>query len=164
MRTGTTVDATMIDAPSSTKKGNQWYFGMKAHIGVDSRSKLIHSVVATSANVHDRQVPGELLHGEETRVWGDSAYTGQREVSSRARPACPGPHAHQGQRKPGIDGVGTLAQSKQVEGTREGGTPVPGSQTNLRFSQSPLPKTGLVCVSSLLLAPDRAFITALYVV
>ena len=89
---GTIVDASIIHAPSSTKnkkkerdpdmhqtrKGNQWYFGMKAHIGVDSRSKLIHSVVATSANVHDSQVLEDLLHGEETRVWGDSAYSGQK--------------------------------------------------------------------------------------
>ncbi|MCS6305723.1 MAG: IS5 family transposase [Nitrospira sp.] len=91
---GTIVDATMIAAPSSTKnrrkerdpemhqtkKSNQWYFGMKAHIGVDSRTKLIHSVAATAANVHDSQVLPDLLHGQETRVWGDSAYSGQRDV------------------------------------------------------------------------------------
>jgi len=94
LREGTIVDATIISAPSSTKnrdnardpemkqtkKGNQWYFGMKAHIGVDSQTKLVHSVVATSANVHDSVVIGDLLHGEETRVWGDSAYTGQTET------------------------------------------------------------------------------------
>lgn len=92
--TGTIVDATIIAAPSSTKnatgtrdpemhqtkKGQQWYFGMKAHIGVDSRNKLIHSVEATPANVHDSQVLPWLLHGRERRVWGDSAYTGQRAV------------------------------------------------------------------------------------
>ncbi|MGZ8383672.1 MAG: IS5 family transposase [Nitrospira sp.] len=91
---GTIVDATIISAPRSTKnctkerdpemhqtkKGNQWYFGMKAHIGVDSRTKLIHSVAATAANVHDSQVLPELLHGQETRVWGDAAYSGQRDV------------------------------------------------------------------------------------
>ena len=91
---GTIVDATIISAPSSTKnrqkerdpemhqtkKGNQWYFGMKAHIGVDSRTKLIHSVTATAANVHDSQVLPDLLHGQETRVWGDSAYSGHRDV------------------------------------------------------------------------------------
>lgn len=91
---GTIVDATIITAPSSTKnkdkkrdpdmrqtrKGNQWYFGMKAHIGVDSRSKLIHSVVATAANVHDSVVIEDLLHGNETRVWGDSAYSGKRSA------------------------------------------------------------------------------------
>jgi IS5 family transposase len=91
---GTIVDATIIAAPSSTKnrqqerdpemhqtkKGNQWYFGMKAHLGVDSRTKLIHSVAATAANVHDSQVLPDLLHGQETRVWGDAAYSGQRDV------------------------------------------------------------------------------------
>ena len=76
VNTGTIVDASIIDAPSSTKnkdrkrdpemhqvkKGNQWYFGMKAHIGVDSRTKLIHSVAATAANVHDSQLLPDLLH------------------------------------------------------------------------------------------------------
>ncbi len=98
--TGTIVDATIISAPSSTKnkngkrdpemhqtkKGNQWYFGMKAHIGVDSQTKLIHSVAATAANVHDSQLLPDLLHGGETRVWGDSAYTGQGEVMREHAP------------------------------------------------------------------------------
>jgi IS5 family transposase len=97
---GTIVDATIINAPTSTKnkdkkrdpemhqtkKGNEWYFGMKAHLGVDSRSKLIHSVAATPANVHDSRELPDLLHGEETRVWGDSAYAGQREVIRRCAP------------------------------------------------------------------------------
>jgi transposase, IS5 family len=92
--TGTIVDATIIAAPSSTKnaskqrdpdmhqtrKGQQWYFGMKAHLGVDSETKLIHAVVATAANVHDATVLPELLHGDETRVWGDQAYQGQTAV------------------------------------------------------------------------------------
>jgi len=92
--TGTIVDATIINAPSSTKnasqsrdpemhqvkKGNQWYFGMKAHVGVDSKTKLIHTVAATAANVPDSEVLPDLLHGEETRVWGDQAYRGQRAV------------------------------------------------------------------------------------
>jgi IS5 family transposase len=98
--TGTIVDATIIGAPSSTKnqsgsrdpemrqtrKGSQWYFGMKAHIGVDSRSKLIHSVVATSANVHDSVVLPDLLHGLETRVYGDQAYRGQGQRISQCAP------------------------------------------------------------------------------
>lgn len=97
---GTIVDATIINAPSSTKnkkkerdpemrqtkKGNEWYFGMKAHVGVDSQTKLIHSVTATPANVHDSQVLPDLLHGEETRVWGDSAYAGQTEVIRKHAP------------------------------------------------------------------------------
>jgi transposase, IS5 family len=98
--TGTIVDATIITAPSSTKnadkardpemhqtkKGNQWYFGMKAHFGVDSRTKLIHVVVATPANVADSAVLPNLLHGKETRVWGDQAYRGQRAVIRRHAP------------------------------------------------------------------------------
>jgi transposase, IS5 family len=97
---GTIVDATIINAPSSTKnalkqrdpdmhqtrKGQQWYFGMKAHIGVDSKTKLIHAVVATAANVHDAIVLPDLLHGEETRVWGDQAYRGQTAVIRKHAP------------------------------------------------------------------------------
>jgi IS5 family transposase len=97
---GTIVDASIIQAASSTKnrdkerdpemgstkKWNQWYFGMKAHIGVDSRSKLIHSVVATAANVADSVVLEDLLHGEETRVWGDSAYMGQKATLAAVSP------------------------------------------------------------------------------
>jgi IS5 family transposase len=98
--TGTIVDATIISAPSSTKnasgqrdpdmhqtrKGRQWYFGMKAHIGVDSKTKLIHAVVATAANVHDATVLPDLLHGDETRVWGDQAYKGQTAVIRQHAP------------------------------------------------------------------------------
>jgi IS5 family transposase len=101
--TGTIVDATILSAPSSTKnaakardpemhqtkKGNQWYFGMKAHFGVDSRSKLIHSVAATPANVADSTVLPALLYGRETRVWGDQAYRGQRTVIRQCAPRAP---------------------------------------------------------------------------
>ena len=69
-----------------TKKGNQWFFGMKAHIGVDSRTKLIHAVAATAANVHDATCLPDLLHGEETKVWGDAAYQGQGEVIKDCAP------------------------------------------------------------------------------
>jgi transposase, IS5 family len=98
--TGTIVDATIIHAPSSTKnreqkrdpemhqtrKGKQWYFGMKAHVGVDSRTKLIHTAVVTPANVADARVLPELLHGEERKVWGDQAYCGQSEVIEQCAP------------------------------------------------------------------------------
>jgi len=69
-----------------TKKGNQWYFGMKVHIRVASRTKLIHSVAATAATVLDSQVLLELLHGQETRVWGDAAYSEQRDVIQHHAP------------------------------------------------------------------------------
>jgi len=98
--TGTIVDATLIHAPSSTKnreekrdpemhqtrKGKQWYFGMKAHVGVDSKMKLIHTALVTPANVADCTVLPELLHGEETRVWGDQGYVGQRQVIHECAP------------------------------------------------------------------------------
>jgi IS5 family transposase len=97
---GTIVDATVITAPMSTKnaegkrdpemghgkKGQQWYFGMKAHVGVDSKSKLIHAVAASGANVRDSVLLPELLHGRETHVWGDCAYTGQTEVIEALAP------------------------------------------------------------------------------
>jgi IS5 family transposase len=97
---GTIVDATIIAAPSSTqnedkardpemhqtKKGNQWYFGMKVHVGVDSASGLVHSASITAANVHDSQQLPNLLHGNETRVYGDSAYRNQKRVLKQIAP------------------------------------------------------------------------------
>lgn len=100
--TGTIVDATIINAPSSTKnksgerdpemhqtaKGKQWYFGMKAHIGVDSKERIIHTVHASAANIADSMALPHLLHGKETRVWGDQAYRGHTEaIRKRARRA-----------------------------------------------------------------------------
>jgi IS5 family transposase len=90
MKQGTIIDATLIAAPSSTKnkkgerdpemhqtkKGNQWYFGMKVHIGVDQDNGLIHSVETTAANVHDLTPAAELLHGDETVVYADAGYQG----------------------------------------------------------------------------------------
>jgi IS5 family transposase len=97
---GTIVDATIIEAPSSTKnqdgerdpemhqvkKGEQWYFGMKMHIGVDRRTKIIHTVQVSAANVADKEALPHLLHGKERRVWADQAYRGQSEVLARVAP------------------------------------------------------------------------------
>ena len=93
LKSGTVVDATLIAAPSSTKnkdgqrdpemhqtkKGNQWHFGMKAHIGVDADSGLVHTVVGTAANVNDVTQAHALLHGEETDVFADAGYQGVRK-------------------------------------------------------------------------------------
>ena len=90
LKRGTIVDSTLIAAPSSTKnkekkrdpeahstkKGNQYYFGFKAHIGVDKDSGLVHTVKGTAANVHDVTMTSELLTGEENEVYGDSGYIG----------------------------------------------------------------------------------------
>lgn len=97
---GTIVDATIIGAPSSTKnadkardpqmhqtrKGKQWYFGMKLHIGVDSHWGLAHSAVVTAANVHDKHPLPQLLHGQERQVYGDSAYASQQELIASKAP------------------------------------------------------------------------------
>jgi IS5 family transposase len=98
--TGTIVDATIIHAPSSTKnasgqrdpemhqtrKGNQWYFGLKAHIGVDSKQGVVHSVCTSAASVADKHMLPDLLHGEERKVWGDGVYQGQTETIREAAP------------------------------------------------------------------------------
>ena len=90
LKSGTVVDATLIAAPSSTKnkdgkrdpemhqvkKGNQWHFGMKAHIGVDAETGLVHTVIGTAANVNDVTQGHALLHGEETVVFADAGYQG----------------------------------------------------------------------------------------
>lgn len=103
LRSGTAVDATLISAPSSTKnadgerdpemkqtkKGNNWYFGMKAHIGVDAASGLVHSVECTAANVNDLNMAGALLHGQEQAAFGDAGYQGVHK-----RPEAEGPTWH----------------------------------------------------------------------
>ena len=101
MKKGTVVDATLIAAPSSTKnaegerdpemkqakKGNQWHFGMKAHIGVDADSGLVHSVVGTAASVSDVTQAGSLLHGEEEAAFGDAGYQGVHKRLEAQGPA-----------------------------------------------------------------------------
>ena len=114
VREGTIVDATILNAASSTKnreqkrdpemkqtkKGNQWYFGMKAHVGTDTGKGLVHSVVVTDAAVHDSKVMGKLLHGEEKAVYGDKAYAGEerkREYKGKGIEWCVKRKANRGQ-------------------------------------------------------------------
>ena len=153
--TGTIVDATIIHAPSSTKnreqerdpemhqtkKGKQWYFGMKAHVGVDSKTKLIHSAVATAANVADSTVLPELLHGEETKVWGDQAYRGQTEAIHEVRATGAGPdqptlslqRPHRRRR--------ARAQPDEVAGALQGGARVSDHEAEVRVREGALPRT-----------------------
>jgi len=100
IQTGTIVDASIIHAPSSTKnstgerdpemhqtrKGNQWFFGLKAHIGVDAKEGHVHSVATSAASVADSHMLPALLHGEEGKVWGDGGYQGQTEAIKEAAP------------------------------------------------------------------------------
>src|ERR1017187_7819375 len=115
--TGTIVDATIIAAPSSTKnekkerdpamhqtkKGNQYYFGAKAHIGVDSKEGVVHSVCTSAASVHDKHMLPDLLHGEEKKVWGDSGYQGQTKAIHEAAPKAQDMTNRRGQTKQGVD-------------------------------------------------------------
>src|SRR5579875_3561351 len=115
--TGTIVDATIIHAPSSTKnekkerdpemhqtrKGNQWYFGMKAHIGVDSKEGIVHSVCSTAASVSDVHMLPDLLHGGEKKVWGDAGYQGQSEAIRAAAPEAQDMTSRRVKTKAGVD-------------------------------------------------------------
>ena len=115
--TGTIVDATIIHAPSSTKnekkerdpemhqtkKGNQWFFGMKAHIGVDSKEGIVHSVCSTAASVSDVHMLPDLLHGGERKVWGDAGYQGQTEAIREAAPQAQDMTSRRVKTKAGVD-------------------------------------------------------------
>jgi IS5 family transposase len=117
--TGTIVDATIIAAPSSTKnskkerapemhqtrKGNQWYFGAKAHIGVDSKEGVVHSVCTSAASVHDKHMLPDLLHGAEKKVWGDAGYQGQTEAIHAAAPEAQDMTSRRAKYKGGVDEV-----------------------------------------------------------
>src|ERR1017187_7511683 len=115
--TGTIVDATIIAAPSSTKnekkerdpamhqtkKGNQYYFGAKAHIGVDSKEGIVHSVCSTAASVSDVHMLPELLHGDEKKVWGDAGYQGQSDAIRAAAPGTQDMTSRRVKTKAGVD-------------------------------------------------------------
>ncbi len=151
VNTGTIVDATIIAAPSSTKnadkardpdmhqtrKGQQWYFGMKLHIGVDSQSGLAHSAVVTAANVHDKHPLPDLLHGNERRVYGDSAYASQKTlIASKA----PGQGLHQPAHPPcGRGGRSSAGQEpQQVTGARSGRACLCGGKAPVGIHQGAL--------------------------
>lgn len=115
--TGTIVDATILHAPTSTKnekkerdpemhqtkKGNQWYFGMKAHIGVDSKEGIVHSVCSTAASVSDVHMLPDLLHGDEKKVWGDAGYQGQTEAIHAVAPQAQDMTSKRVKTKAGVD-------------------------------------------------------------
>jgi IS5 family transposase len=117
--TGTIVDATIIAAPSSTKnskkerdpemhqtrKGKQWFFGAKAHIGVDSKEGIVHSVCTSAASVSDVHMLPDLLHGAEKKVWGDAGYQGQTEAIHAAAPEAQDMTSRRAKYKGGVDEV-----------------------------------------------------------
>ena len=163
LREGTIVDAGIIEAPSSTKnrtgerdpemhqtkKGNQWHFGMKLHIGVDSETGVVHSMTTTAANVHDVSEAHRLLHGGESQVWGDAGYrgVGKREENLgwevdwqvAMRP---------GQRRKPDPGSGEALAERNKASIRAkslpstatgGGAPLPESEAGVRVRQEPAP-------------------------
>ena len=166
LREGTIVDATIIEAPSSTKnragerdpemhqtkKGNQWHFGMKAHIGVDSDTGIVHSMSATAANAHDVTQAHNLRHGGETVVWGDAGYQGVHkrrenlglEVEWRVAMR-PGSRRKQ---EPGS--AEALAEKAKASVRAQslpptaigGGAPLPEAEADVRLRQSSLPGAG----------------------
>jgi len=118
-----------------TRKGNQWFFGMKAHIGVDAESGLVHTVTTTPANAADVTQLAELLHGKETRVFADAGYTGaeKRAAKRGGITKLPEGRAQSRHETPGIP-----------QGSRAGQvrTSVSGAQAPVRLSESALPWMG----------------------
>ena len=158
VRAGTIVDASIIAAPSSTKnregardpemhqtrKGNEWHFGMKAHIGVDAETGLVHGVRATPANTHDLREAGALLHGGEEEVWADAGLPGDREVGGHGRPsgavACGDETGAAA--APGAGRGAVAARAGQGFGAGKGGAPVPVCEAALRLPEGSLPRAG----------------------
>ena len=160
LREGTVVDATIIHAPTttrdrkrerdpemhSTRKGNRWFFGMKAHIGVDQDSGLIHSVAVTGANIHDVTMAAELLDGEERLVYGDAGYQGlqkREEMAGRDVECRIALRPGQRRRLPETPEGGLLdwlERAKAHEG--QGGASLPCDQAAVRFPEDQATRPG----------------------
>ena len=168
LQVGTIVDASIIEAPSSTKnragerdpemrqtkKGNQWHFGMKAHIGVDAETGLVHRMTTTAANVHDVTEAHRLPHGGETRVWGDAGYIGVQKREGNRDSAVEWQAALKpGQRRklePGSlaalteRGKASIRVKSLPPTAIGGGTPLPQGKAMVRLRQEPaLAKAGV---------------------
>ncbi len=155
MTQGTLVDATIIEAPSSTKnkeqqrdpemhqtkKGNQWHFGMKAHIGVDAKSGLTHSLVTTAANEHDLNQLGNLLHGEEQFVSADAGYQG-RHSARAGRGGCGLADRRAPRQGKNLETASTQEQNGHQHRIHEsqhpgqGGAPISHHQATVRLRES----------------------------
>ena len=151
---GTIVDATIIHAPSSTKnrsgerdpemhqtrRGKQWYFGLKAHIGVDSKQGHVHSVCTSAASVADKHMLPDLSHGEERKVWGDGGYQGQGEAIRQAAPRAQDMTSRRVQYKNFVGRVTKSQEPGEGQSASEGGTSVPDSEAHLRFREGAIPR------------------------
>jgi IS5 family transposase len=151
--TGTIIDATIIPAPSSTKnankerdpemhqtrKGNQYYFGAKAHIGVDSKEGIVHSVCTSAASVHDKHMLPDLLHDEEKKVWGDGGYPRPNCDHPRGSVRCAGNDQPARQEQQGRCRRRPEAEEQdQVACARQGGVALSHLEACLRIYQGPL--------------------------
>ena len=165
LREGTIVDATIIEAPSSTKnrtgqrdpemrqvkKGNQYHFGMKLHIGVDVDTGLAHSLSATSANVHDVTEAHRLLRGGERQVWGDAGYIGVRKREENLGPEVDWQVAMKPGQRRKLEPDSAEALGEKVKAsirakslpstTIGGGTPILGREAAIRLCQEPAPES-----------------------
>ena len=163
LREGTIVDATIIEAPSSTKnragerdpemhqtkKGNQWHFGMKAHIGVDSATGIVHSMTTTAANAHDIAEAHNLLHGRETVVWSGAGYqgVGKREETQGLEVEWQVAMRPGKRRKLDPDSAAALAEKAKASVRAKslppaaigGGASLPEVEASVRLRESPLP-------------------------
>ena len=157
LQEGTIVDASIIAAPSSTKnrakerdpemhqtkKGNEWHFGMKVHIGVDSQTGVVHSMTTTSANVHDLTELPRLLHGGESQVWGDARYQGvDKRPGNRGLDVEWQLAMRPGQRrKLEPESPEAVSEKRKASVRAKGGASVPVHQAALRLRQGPLQGT-----------------------
>ena len=129
LKQGTVVDATIMAAPSSTKnrekkrdeamrqtkKGNQWYFGMKAHVGADAETGVVHHLVTTPANVHDVTQAHALVHGEESDVYADAGYRGvDRRAETQGLKICWHVALRAGKRSALCDETARLAERRKA--------------------------------------------------
>ena len=158
LKEGTIVDASIIEAPSSTKnragerdpemhqtkKGNQWHFGMKVHVGVDSETGVVHSMTTTAANAHDVTEAHRLPHGGESRVWGDAGYQGVRQREENRGLEVEWQVAlRPGQRRklePGSEEAFSERAKASVRAKVE--PPVPEGEAGVRLRQGTVPGTG----------------------
>jgi transposase, IS5 family len=151
---GTIVDATLIAAPSSTKnaeqrrdpemkqtrKGKQWHFGMKVHVGADAKTGVVHAAVVTAANVHDKHPVPDLLHREETRVYGDRGYQGCHRLDQGGGAECQGLHQPAGAPAVGRGRGGASEEPDQEPDPGTGGARVPCAQAAVRVCEGALPR------------------------
>jgi len=157
--TGTIVDATIIGAPSSTKnaqgkrdpemrstsKNKQWFFGMKVRIGVDSKTGLAHSAVVTPANVYDKHPLPDLMHGAETHLYGDCAYSSQQALIHSKAPNAQGLHQSTGDSRQCDRGPGEDREPVEVQGALTREACVRGCEAALGIQQSALPGLDQEC-------------------